>query len=161
MYKIARIALVLVFLTFAFSCKKSKDEPKQEESHVVRGKVYGKSYTTASGRAKTDISIAYNTERVEVNLSADSKFSCSSPETRSYSVYFRVPKKVGIYTAASNDIWLGFDDSASDNSIGFVGADAVVEIKSIANGRVTGKISFADQTTDSSVDGTFDVPLCQ
>jgi hypothetical protein len=154
-----RLAIIVCLVTSISACKKKNDEPKPEETAVVHGKVYGKDFTMAAGRARTD---AYNNnERLTVNLSANSNFNCSSAEVRTYSVYFRVPKKVGVYTAASEVIWLGFDDSTSDQTVGFVSADCVVDITSISNGRVAGKISFADQPTDSSVSGTFDVPICQ
>jgi hypothetical protein len=152
--------LTLMFLMLiSFSCKKKNDEVKEEQTPVVHGKVYGKDFTMAAGRAKTDN--YNNTDRVIVNLSANSNFNCASPETRSYSVYFRVPKKVGVYTAVGNEVWLGFDDSASDSTVGFVSADCRIEITSVSNGRATGNISFSDQPTDSSVSGTFDVPFCQ
>jgi hypothetical protein len=159
MNKITQLALAGFILCTIGSCKKQNDDTKYDSPPVVTGKVYGKSFTMAAGRAKTDV--YYNTERVIVNLSANSNFNCSSPETRSYSVYFRVPKKVGTYTAASDDIWLGFDDSATDATVGFVSADCRVEINSVTNGRVVGKISFAYQPTDSNVSGTFNVPFCQ
>ena len=159
MQRFARPFLFLFFLSITISCKKSKDQPAPAAPSVVHGKVYGKDFVMASGRANTDVSNGI--ERVIVNLSANASFNCASAERMTYSVYFRVPKKVGIYTAASNDIWLGFDDTTSENSVGFVGADSIVEIISVSNGRVNGKISFSDQRSDSSVAGTFDVAFCQ
>ena len=158
MNNFARLALMVCMFGAFSACKKKKDEVKPEETAVVHGKVYSKDFTMVSGRAKTEAH--NNTERVEVNLSANSSFNCSSPET-AYSVYFRVPKKAGKYTQASSDIWLGFNDSPSDTSVGFVSDDCLVEITSVSNGRCTGKISFADQPSGSSVSGTFDVPFCQ
>ena len=158
MKKIAQILLIACICFASSACKKNK-EVKPDENAVVHGKVYGKEYTTVTGRATTDVS--NNVERVIVNLSANSGFNCSSPENSGYSVYFRVPKKVGVYTQGSNNIWLIFNDSASDNGVGFVSADCRIEITSISNGRVAGKASFADQESDSSVSGTFDVAFCQ
>jgi len=160
MKKIAQILFILSLCFSLSACKKNKNEDvKPDEVAVVHGKVYGKDYTTVTGRANTDVS--QNVERVIVNLSGNSSFNCASPEESGYSVYFRVPKKVGVYTQASNNIWLGFNDSASDQSVGFVSADCKVEITSVSNGRVAGKISFADQESDSDVNGTFDVAFCQ
>ena len=161
MRNFTRFALMICLCAALGACKKSRDEVQPQETAVVNGKVYGKAFTMAAGRARTDVSVVTNTERVVVNLSANSSFNCASAETRTYSVYFRVPKKVGIYTQASSDIWLGFDDSATDASVGFVSADCMVQIQSISNGRVSGKISFSDQPSGSSVSGTFDVPYCQ
>lgn len=160
MKNFTRFTLILSLCVAFGACKKSKDDPQPQETAVVHGKVYNKAFTMVTGRAKTDVSY-YNVERVVVNLSANSSFNCASAETGTYSVYFRVPKKVGVYTQTSDDIWLGFDDSTSDASVGFVSADCRVEIQSISNGRVSGKISFSDDTSKSSVSGTFDVPYCQ
>lgn len=158
MKNFTRLALMVCLFGAFSACKKKKDEVKPEETAVVHGKVYGKDFTMVSGRALTDN--YNNNDRVVVNLSANSTFNCSSPET-AYSVYFRVPRKVGTYTQASSDIWLGFNDSASNDNVGFVSADCLVEITSVSNGRCTGKISFADQRSASEVSGTFDVPFCQ
>lgn len=157
MKNFTRLALMVCMFGAFSACKKKNDEVKPEETAVVHGKVYSKDFTMVSGRAITDN--YNNNDRVVVNLSANSTFNCSSPET-AYSVYFRVPKKVGKYTQGS-DIWLGFNDSSSTDNVGFVSADCLVEITSINNGRCTGKISFADQQSASDVSGTFDVPFCQ
>jgi len=160
MKKIAQILLIACICFASSACEKNKNEEvKPDENAVVHGKVYGKEYTTVTGRATTDVS--NNVERVIVNLSANSSFNCASPENSGYSVYFRVPKKVGVYTQGSNNIWLIFNDSASDQGVGFVSADCRIEISSISNGRVAGNASFADQESDSSVSGTFDVAFCQ
>jgi hypothetical protein len=159
MYSNSRLALTVLMLTFLFACKKkSDDEIKWDNSPVVSGKVYGKAFKMETGRAKTDV--YNNKESVVVNLSRNAAFNCASPEQGSYQVYFRAPKKVGIYTAESRDIWLGFDDPETDRSVGFVSVDCKVEISSINNGRVVGRISFADQPSASDVTGTFNVPLC-
>lgn len=145
-------------MSFSFSCKKKSPEPEPEEISVVHGKVYGKSFTMVSGRAITDV---YNgTERAEVNLSANANFNCTSTSLRSYSVYFRIPKKVGIYTEQSDDIWLGFNSSTSDDNVGFVNVDSKVEVTEVTAGRIKGKISFADPQSSSDVAGTFDVAFC-
>ena len=153
--------LYYLFIAFALctilSCKKRENNPDPEPqptTQVVTGKVYGKSFTFASGKAIKKV-IDLQEDGLEVYLSSSKSDGCGSPEGN-FAVIIRIPRRVGTF----NERAAIFSEQGTSNSILFFDGN-IFEITSISSTMVKGKIiKSANQKTDSNMEGNFEATIC-
>jgi len=141
-------------LFLLISCKKHHDDPEPTPaSHVVSGKLYGKDFTYASGKANKTVN-TYQEEGFEIFLSSAKGQGCGSAD-ENFDVIIRVPRKTGKAT----DYYAIFSNPGTEDYVMFSDGN-VFEVTSISETTIKGNIKATDVKSNSSIDGTFEATIC-
>ncbi|TDQ08306.1 hypothetical protein ATK78_2815 [Pedobacter metabolipauper] len=137
------------------SCKKHNNdpEPPEQATHVVTGKLYGKDFTFASGKASREI-IDFQEEGFEIFLSSAKADGCASPD-ENFHVIIRTPRKVGKFP----DYYAILADPASSDYAMFTDGN-VFEVTSISGNTIKGYLKVTDPERNSAIEGTFEATIC-
>lgn len=156
MKNLSRIVLSLFMLT-VMSCSSDEDsgsgDTKAISNNPVSGKLFGKTFQMNSNKARN--ANIFGEESVEVYLSAEN-LGCGVLGTSGYPIYIVAPRKVGVHTT---NVFLTFNDPNSDDFISLSNG-LTIEIISISETSVVGKVKAASQSTESSIEGKFESTFC-
>jgi hypothetical protein len=139
------------------SCS-SDEETGSGDSNVisnnpVSGTLFGKSFEMKSNKARN--SDIFGEPSVEVYLSAEN-LGCGVLGTAGYPIYIVAPRSVGVHTT---NIFVTFNDPDSDDFISLSNG-LTIEIISINETTVVGKVKASSQSTESSINGKFESTFC-
>lgn len=157
--------LAIIPLVYISSCSDDKDDkdkgPKYSfEDQDLQGSINNKAYFFQSGTAEDSF---FEEGNLSIDLSDVSyDDSCSEFFLEGLSVFFEVPAQTGIY-----ELSLDFSSLDGrtvtlydpDETLNIICSDGAIEIVSISNTEVTGRLD-ARYDNESSVNGNFTVPYC-
>lgn len=156
MKKLSAIFVSLFILT-ALSCSSDEETDTIDNDEIsnspVSGELFGSSFTMNSSKAQN--ATIFGEESVEIHLSAQD-LGCDVPGTAGYPIYLVAPRTVGVHTT---NVYVTFNDPDSDDFIS-LSSGFTVEIMSIDETHVVGKVKVASQSTESSINGKFDSTFC-
>jgi len=147
--------LILLTATVTLSCKKKHIEPEQpvQSTKGVTGKLYGKDFTVASGKANLRI-IDFQEEGCEIFLSSGKNDGCGTVNDN-FNVIIRIPRKVGKFT----DYYAILSEPGTSNFSMFTDGN-LFEITSISATTIKGYLKVTSATTNSSLEGVFEATIC-
>lgn len=156
MKKLSTVVLSLFMLSI-LSCSSDEESDNNTGTEIsnnpVSGKLFGKSFQMNSNKARSaDI---FGNPSVEIYLTAQN-LGCEVLGTAGYPVYIVAPRVVGIHT---NNVFVTFNDPDSDDFIS-LSSGITVEIISLDETSVVGKVKAASTSTDSSINGKFESTFC-
>lgn len=123
-------------------------------NNPAAGRLYGEDFNSQSGKSKF-ISF-YDVQSIQLELSSE-LFNCSAPSSEEYfPIKIIVPRSEGIHTS---NVYVGFSDPNSTDYVN-VSSGNIVEITELTPQRVKGRIKTSSVSTDNSLNGTFNVPVC-
>ena len=151
-------ALLLFLSVFTFSCSSSDDdndgnEPTTISDNPVSGQLYGEAFTMDGGKAV--LREVFDVQSVEIHLTAED-LGCETLGFSDFPITITAPAAVGVHTT---DVYASFEDPNSSDYISLSGG-ITIEIISLGN-TVVGKVLAASTSTESNINGKFDVEICQ
>lgn len=156
MKKLSAIITFFLVLTF-ISCSTDEETNTIDNGEIsnnpVSGELFGSSFTMNSNKARN--AIVFGIESVEIYLSAQ-ELGCEILGTSGYPIYIVAPKAVGTHTT---NVFVTFNDPDSDDFVS-ISSGITVEIISINESSVVGKVKAASTSTDSSINGKFESTFC-
>lgn len=149
---------VILFALIAFSCSDS-DSPEEEiitgiSDNSVSGKLYGANFALNGG--KGFLTNVVGVDSYELYFTSQD-LGCETTEFSGFPITLTAPREIGTHTT---NVYLKFRDP---NSSDFVNTSSgiTVEIISNSNNLIVGKVRGAAVTTDNSIEGRFEIPICQ
>lgn len=153
-----KITIILLLSLISFSCSDS-DSPEEEinlgiTDNPVSGKLYGSNFTIAGG--KGFLTNIVGVDSFELYLTSQN-LGCETSDFSNFPITLIAPRQIGTHTS---NVYVYFrDPNSSDfNNVSY---GITVEIISISDDLVIGKVRAAAETTDNSVEGKFEIPICQ
>lgn len=156
MKKLVFAFLVTIFLFNSCSNDNTTTEQTNDFSNdPVSGKLYGSNFTMEGSKAA--LVTMFNIASVEIQLSSEDLGCEASSGSTNFPIRITAPRAVGAYTT---DVYVTFNDPSSDNYVS-VSNGSTIEITSITDTMVKGKIRASSNSNDNAINGTFEVPICQ
>lgn len=152
-----KIALLIAMFFAVASC--SSDDSGDSNGggitdNKVSGKLYGSDFTLGGGKASL---IEFSgVESVQILLTAQD-IGCETFGSSDFPITIFTPKAVGTHTAG---VSVTFRDTESTDYIS-VGSGNTLEIISVTDTQIVGKIRAASSSTDNHIEGKFEISICQ
>lgn len=152
---LSKTTFLILAATLILSCKKkhSEPEPPAQSTLPVSGKLYGKDYTIASGKANKLVDY-YQEEGYEIFLSSGKNNGCGMPDDN-FHIIIRTPRKIGKFS----EQYAILSDPANSDYIMFTDGN-LFEITSISGNTIKGYMKTNSPTTNSSLEGVFEATIC-
>lgn len=146
---------LILTATLILSCKKkhSEPEPPARSTLPVSGKLYGKNYTIASGKANKRVDY-YQEEGYEIFLSSGKNNGCETAD-ENFHIIIRTPRKIGKFS----EQYAILSDPANSDYIMFTDGN-LFEITSISGNTIKGYMKVSSPTTNSNLEGVFEASIC-
>lgn len=157
-FLVAMIASISIFI----SCKNEDPEAKYNfKDQNLQGKVDGESYEFGDGHFEES---QFESDKYSIDLydASESEDACNLFFSEHVSVFFSIPKEVGVYKLFFNlSNFTGqtvtlYNPDGSQNNIATEGA---VEILTVSDTQITGRMD-ARMDSDNNVNGNFTVDIC-
>jgi hypothetical protein len=148
------LLLALSVLTSCSSDEETTTVVNEEglSSEPLKGVVYGDAFTIGGGYARRQN--INQVESISMNISSQ-QLDCDDAGSNGFPIYVLAPASVGTHTT---NVSASFDDEETG---GFVStAYITVEITSITETMVKGKILAKTSSEDNNINGAFSLPIC-
>lgn len=152
-----KISIFILLAFLSFSCSDDSDENSNDgaiSNNPVSGELYGNAFTIGGGKGIFDE--VFGVESVELYLTSED-LGCETLGFSDFPITVTAPREVGVHTT---DVYATFNDPDSSDFISLSGG-ITVEIISITDDLVVGKVRAASTSTDNSIEGKFELPICE
>lgn len=153
-----KIALLIAMFFAIVSC--SSDDSGDSNGgggisdNVVSGKLYGNNFTLGGGKASPII--LSGVESIQIWLTAQD-LGCETEGTSDFPISIMTPKAIGTHTTG---VSVTFREPNSTDFIS-LGNGNTIEIISLTDTKIIGKIMAASTVTDNNIEGKFEISICQ
>jgi hypothetical protein len=148
--------VILVAFFSLISCEVGEETNIQQDNSFANdpasGKVYGTNFTFAGGYANNIV--MNDIQKLDIYLS-NQNLNCSNSDL-TFPIYISSPKAIGIHTT---NVSVKFRN-VSNTEFVTTATGVRVQITSISGSLVKGKIRAA-VSANNTINGTFEVPLCE
>ncbi|MFK7831713.1 MAG: hypothetical protein AB8B52_00420 [Winogradskyella sp.] len=153
-----KIFILVLAAFFAVSCLDDSDEitlPSNEITNsLASGTVYGSDFTIGGGKVQATDFFDVPSFRFWMTEEA---LGCETLGFSGFPIVVTSPNTVGVHTV---NTYATFTDAEADSFISF-SSDITVEIISITDDLVVGKVRAIDSFTNNAIEGRFELPLCE
>jgi len=151
-----KFALLIALFSMIVSCSSddSGDGTGGITDSPVSGKLYGQDFNLGGGKASIDE--FFGEEMIEIWLTSEN-LGCETPGLSGFPISIYVPKAEGTHTSG---VSVTYRDTESSDYISLATGNTV-EIISLTETQVIGKIKSASTTTDNNIEGKFEIEICQ
>lgn len=151
-----KITIFILLAFLGFSCTDDSDENSTGaiSNSPVSGKLYGSDFTIGGGKGIFDD--VFGVESVELYLTAED-LGCETLGFSDFPIIVIAPSEVGTHTT---NVFVTFNDPNSSDFISLSGG-LTVEIISITDDLVVGKVKAASSSTENAIEGKFEIPMCE
>lgn len=157
---------LLSLAIFTFSCGEDDEEGSSYEfkDQTAQGTINDKSWTFISGKA------LIRDGKLSVDLGADEDFvSCESFHFNGSYIFFTLDEATGVSELKfdlndfdNSQTATMYDPDEGDFGLNIIATEGAIEIISITDTEVKGRIDIRDgHDNSSSVNGNFTVPICE
>lgn len=156
-FTVKYISFLLLLCSLLFSCSDSSDDKVNEDgisSNSLSGKLYGTNFTIGGG--KGSLANVFGVDSFELYFTSQN-LGCEALGFSDFHITLIAPRQIGVFT---NDVYLTFNDPNSSDFIS-LSSGITVEILSITDNLVIGKVKGASSSTDNFIEGKFEIPICQ
>ncbi|MCA6422832.1 MAG: hypothetical protein IM568_08460 [Flavobacterium sp.] len=152
-----KISIFILLAFLSFSCSDDSDENSNDgaiTNNPVSGELYGTPFTIGGGKGVFDE--VFGVDSVELYLTTED-LGCETLGFSDFPITIIAPRIVGVHTT---DVYATFNDPDSSDFISLSGG-ITVEIISITDDLVVGKVRAVSTSTDNSIEGKFELPICE
>jgi hypothetical protein len=121
-------------------------------NNPVSGQLYGQAFNIQGGRAS--LTSFFNIESVQIDISSQA-IGCEA-SSDNFPIRIIAPRQEGTFTT---DVYVSFNDPNSTDYVS-ISSGNTVEITELTATSVKGRVRSVSSSTDNSVNGAFEVPIC-
>lgn len=150
-----KIALLIAMFFAVVSCSSddSSDSNGGITDNPVSGTLYGNDFTLGGGKAYFEE--IFGEESVEIWLTADD-LGCETLGFTDFPISIIAPRTEGTHTTG---VYVTFTDPDSSDFIS-VSSGNTIEIISLTDTEIVGKIKASSTSTDNAIEGRFEISIC-
>jgi len=156
-FAVKNLSFLFLLFTLLLSCSDSSDDKVKEDgisNNPLSGELYDSNFTIGGGKGA--LANVFGVDSFELYFTSQN-LGCETLGFSDFPITLITPRQIGVFT---NDVYLTFNDPNSSDFIS-LSSGITVEILSITDNLVIGKVKGASSSTDNFIEGKFEIPICQ